>query len=138
MVKKISLKDCPEIMRLAEEGEQLQDLMKLNPEAILIRWINFHLRKAGCERKVNNLGSDLKDSVALLHVLNSLEKDKCGLAGLSEEDLVKRADIMIKNAESIGVPALVRPSDITSGNVKLLTVFVAEVFNTKHGLEELN
>lgn len=45
---------------------------------------------------------------------------------------------MIKNAESIGVPALVRPSDICSGNSKLLTIFVAELFNTKHGLEELN
>lgn len=45
LTKKISLKDCPEIMRLAEEGEELHDLMKLAPEAILIRWINFHLRK---------------------------------------------------------------------------------------------
>lgn len=45
---------------------------------------------------------------------------------------------MIKNAESIGVPPLVRPSDITTGNVKINTIFVAELFNTKHGLEELN
>ena len=45
LVKKISLKDCPEIMRLADEGEELHDLMKLTAEAILIRWINFHLKK---------------------------------------------------------------------------------------------
>lgn len=44
---------------------------------------------------------------------------------------------MIKNSQKIGVPALVRASDITSGNVKLNTVFVASIFNTKHGLEEL-
>jgi hypothetical protein len=44
---------------------------------------------------------------------------------------------MINNAEALGVPALVRPSDITSGNVKLNTVFVASIFNHKHGLEEL-
>jgi hypothetical protein len=138
LLKKISLKDCPEIMRLAEEGETLQDLMKLPPEAILIRWLNFHLKKNGCEKKVNNLGSDLKDSVALVQVLNSLDKEKCSLAPLQEEDLVKRAENLIKNAESIGVPALVRASDICSGNQKLLTVFVAELFNTKHGLEELN
>jgi plastin-1 len=138
LTKKISLKDCPEIMRLAEEGETLQDLMKLPPEAILIRWLNFHLKKAGIEKKVNNLGSDLKDSVALIQVLNSLDKERCSLAALSEEDTVKRADTMIKNAESIGVPALVRASDICSGNSKLLTIFVAELFNTKHGLEELN
>jgi hypothetical protein len=51
LTKKISLKDCPEIMRLAAEGETLQDLMKLNPEAILIRWINFHLKKEGLEKE---------------------------------------------------------------------------------------
>jgi hypothetical protein len=66
LTKKISLKDCPEIMRLAEEGEQLSDLLKLAPEAILIRWLNFHLRKNGCEKKVTNLGKDLADSVALV------------------------------------------------------------------------
>lgn len=45
---------------------------------------------------------------------------------------------MIKNSEALGVPPLIRPSDITSGNVKINTVFVASIFNTKHGLEELN
>jgi hypothetical protein len=125
-------------MRLALEGEELVDLMKLAPEAILIRWINFHLKKQGLDKKVTNLGGDLKDSIALIHVLNSLDKDRCTLAALSEDDIIKRADQLIKNAESIGVPALVRPADVASGNVKLLTVFVAEVFNTRHGLEELN
>lgn len=67
-----------------------------------------------------------------------MDKDKCNLAALSESDLVKRADTTIKNAESIGTPALVRPSDIVSGNSKLLTIFVAELFNTRHGLEQLN
>jgi hypothetical protein len=66
LTKRISLKDCPEIMRLAEEGEQLSDLLKLAPEAILMRWLNFHLRKNGCEKKVTNLGKDLADSVALV------------------------------------------------------------------------
>ena len=44
---------------------------------------------------------------------------------------------MIKNAEKLGVPALVRPADVVSGNVKINTVFVASIFNTKHGMEEL-
>ncbi len=45
---------------------------------------------------------------------------------------------MIHYAESLGVPPLVRPTDITSGNVKINTIFVSELFNAKHGLEELN
>jgi hypothetical protein len=60
--KKITLKDTPEIMRLAEEGEELADLLKLSPETILIRWVNYHLKKAGQERRIKNLGKDLSDS----------------------------------------------------------------------------
>jgi plastin-1 len=97
--------------------------------------LNFHLKKVGVDKQVTNLGSDLKDSVAIIQVLHSLDKDKCSLAALGESDLVKRADATIKTAESIGTPALVRPADIVSGNSKLLTIFVAELFNTRHGLE---
>lgn len=137
LTKSIDLKSCPEIMRLAEEGEELSHLMQLAPEVILVRWVNYHLKKAGVERKINDLGGDLKDSVVLTYVLNRLDPSKCSLAGLQEEDLIKRAEIMINNSLAIGVPPLVRPSDITTGNVKINTVFVAELFNTKHGLEEL-
>jgi plastin-1 len=111
--------------------------MKLPAETILIRWLNYHLRKQGVERKVTNLGADLKDSHVLIYVLNRLEPSKCSLEHLKEEDNIKRAEHMINSALSIGVPPLVRPSDITSGNVKINTVFVAELFNTRHGLEEL-
>jgi len=47
ITNRIDLKHCPELMRLAQEGETLTDLMKLPPESILIRWVNFHLMKAG-------------------------------------------------------------------------------------------
>jgi plastin-1 len=66
----IQLKDCPEIMRLAKDGEELSDLLKVPPEDILIRWINFHLKAAGQNRVVTNLGKDLKDCEALFYVLN--------------------------------------------------------------------
>lgn len=48
----------------------MADLVKLPPEQILIRWINFHLKAAGQEPYVKNLGSDLKDSKALIYVMN--------------------------------------------------------------------
>ncbi len=138
LTKSIDLKNCPEIMRLAEEGEELHDLMKLPAETILLRWINYHLKKQGQDRRVNNLGGDLKDSIALTYVLNRLDPANCSLDALKEEENLKRAETVIRNAESIGVPPLVRPSDITTGNVKINTIFVAELFNTRHGLEELN
>jgi len=72
-VQHIMLKDCPEIMRLAEEGETLEDLMKLPPEQILIRWVNFHLAKNNQSRRIKNLGKDTADSFAMYHVLNRLD-----------------------------------------------------------------
>lgn len=72
-VQHIQLKECPEIMRLAEEGETLEDLMKLPPETILIRWVNFHLAKNGQSRRIKNLGKDTADSFAMYHVLNRLD-----------------------------------------------------------------
>ena len=63
------MKDIPEIMRLAKDGEELADLNKLPPEQILIRWMNFHLKNAG-QNEITNLGKDIADSKACLHVLN--------------------------------------------------------------------
>lgn len=80
----------------------------------------------------------MKDSSSLLYVLHDLDPALCSLDALNEEDLHKRAEAMIKTAETLGIPALIRPTDITSGNVKLNTVFLASIFNHKHGLEQLN
>jgi len=134
----ISLKNCPEIMRLAEGEETLQDLNKLSPEAILIRWINYHLKAAGQSKRVANLGKDLKDSEALYYVLNQLDKTKCPLDGLKESDEVAKAGKMIDNSLALGVPEIASAKDITSANTKVNTLFVAEIFNTKHGLESLS
>lgn len=88
---KIQLKDCPEIMRLAKDGEELNDLQKIPPEDILVRWINFHLKAAGQERQITNLGKDLKDLQALFYVLNQLDKSKCPLTHKDHADEIVRA-----------------------------------------------
>jgi len=121
-------------MRLANEGETLAQLNKLKPEEILIRWINFHLKEAGQSRRVENLGKDLKDSEALLYVLNRLDKNKCPLDALTEADDEKRAAKMIANSIALGVPDLISPRDLLACNTKVNTIFVANIFNTKHGL----
>lgn len=70
-VDNINLKDTPQLIALLEDGETLEDLLKLPPEHILIRWINYHLRAAGKpERQVKNLGKDLEDSQVMMYVLN--------------------------------------------------------------------
>ena len=60
---------CEEIFQLLEDDEDYNDLLNLEHEKMLLRWVNFYLKQVG-EKSVNNLGKDLADSVALLYLLN--------------------------------------------------------------------
>jgi len=41
---------------------------------------------------------------------------------------------MINNSKAIGVSDIIGASDFLKGNSRVNTVYVAEIFNTKHGL----
>ena len=43
----ISSTQVPGLVNLLKEGETLADLMKLGPEEILLRWVNYQLEKVG-------------------------------------------------------------------------------------------
>lgn len=47
------------LIALLREGESLEDLMKLSPEDLLLRWANYHLENAGCN-KISNFSTDIK------------------------------------------------------------------------------
>jgi plastin-1 len=98
--------------------------------------MNFHLRAAG-QPEITNLGSALKDSRSLTYVLNQLDPANCTLAALEEADDVARARQMIACATAMGVEDVLGPDDLVKGNAKVNSVFVAAIFNCKHGLQEL-
>ncbi|ERE65879.1 plastin-3 [Cricetulus griseus] len=56
---------------LLRDGETLEELMKLSPEELLLRWANFHLENSGWQ-KINNFSADIKDSKAYFHLLNQI------------------------------------------------------------------
>ena len=62
LFSKISLAANPNIAALLREGESLNDLMSLSPEELLLRWVNYHLEKAGSERRIKNFSGDIKVS----------------------------------------------------------------------------
>ena len=135
-MKAITLSEVPEIYRLLKDGEELADLQKEKPENVLLRWMNFHLRAAG-QPEIANLGKDLKDSKKLIYVLNQLDSDNCTLDALEEGDDVERATKMIASATAMGVEDAIGPRDLVKGNAKVNSIFVAAIFNCKHGLQEL-
>lgn len=60
----------PALAALLREGETLEDLMKLSPEELLLRWANFHLHNAGWQ-KINNFSSDIKVNLSAICFLVS-------------------------------------------------------------------
>lgn len=70
ILSQINLKDCPYLVRLLHEGEELADLLKLSPDELLIRWFNYHLEQAGSERRIKNLSEDVKDGECYAILLN--------------------------------------------------------------------
>lgn len=40
--------------------QDVEELISLPPEKVLLKWMNFHLKKAGYEKQVTNFSSDVK------------------------------------------------------------------------------
>ena len=49
LLQNINLKDNPNLLRLLQAGEELEELLKLPPEKLLLRWFNYHLEQASLE-----------------------------------------------------------------------------------------
>ncbi|KAI2657257.1 Plastin-3 [Labeo rohita] len=122
---------------LLRDGETIEDLMKLSPEELLLRWANFHLENAGWS-KINNFSHDIKDSRAYFHLLNQIapkgQKEgedhiNIDMSGFSEKDDLKRAECMLQQADRLGCRQFVTSTDVVSGNPKLNLAFVANLFN---------
>ena len=58
--------------------------MKLSPEQILLRWVNHHLARSPSGVQVSNLTSDIKDSLAYLHLLHQIAPRDLGVSTLAE------------------------------------------------------
>ncbi|KAI8378946.1 fimbrin [Blakeslea trispora] len=137
LLSKIDIKQHPELYRLLEDGETLDDLLKLPPDQILLRWFNYHLKAAGWERRVHNFSKDVADGENYTVLLNQLKPESCSRAPLQERDLHRRAEMILDNAEKIHCRKYLTPTALVAGNPKLNLAFVAHLFNTHPGLEPL-
>ena len=138
LFNQITLEHCPGLVRLLKDGEEMQDLMQLSPEATLIRWVNYHLENAGVSRRLNNFTNDIKDSVIYTHLLQQIQPAGTGLSTepLFETNLVKRAERMLQQADQLHCRSFVTPEDVTGGVYKLNVAFVANLFNKHPGLDK--
>ena len=135
LMKDISLKNHPELIRLLKEGETLGDLLKLPKEELLLRWFNYHLTNAQYPTPITNFSGDIKNSERYIVLMNQLDKTKCDKSAIDETDLTKRADKMLNTSKKLGVDGYITSKDVLNGNSKLNILFTAAIFNQCHGLD---
>ncbi|KAI8867256.1 hypothetical protein GQ42DRAFT_164910 [Ramicandelaber brevisporus] len=138
LLAKIDIKYHPELYRLLEENETIERFLRLPPDVILLRWFNYHLKAAGWGRRVTNFSTDVKDGENYTVLLNQIAPNSCSRAPLQEHDLLRRAEMVLQNADSIGCRRYLSPKTLVAGNPKLNLAFVAHLFNTHPCLEPLD
>ncbi|XP_075426216.1 plastin-1 isoform X2 [Ascaphus truei] len=120
------------LITLLRDGEELEELIKLSPEELLLRWVNYHLQNAGWHQ-ISNFSKDIKDSRAYYYLLKEISSsDGSGpidFSGFHETNDLKRANYMLQEADKLGCRQFVMPSDVVAGNPKLNLAFVANLFN---------
>ncbi|KAI7861601.1 fimbrin [Spinellus fusiger] len=138
LLSKIDIKLHPELYRLLEKDETLDEFLRLPPDQILLRWFNYHLNAAGWERRVKNFTKDVADGENYTVLLNQLKPDICSRASLQQKDPLQRAEMVLENAEKIGCRKYLTATAMVSGNSKLNLAFVAYLFNTHPSLDPLS
>lgn len=134
----ITLDSCPGLATLLFDGERLEDLLKLSPEAILLRWVNYHLERAGVARRCTNFQSDITDSEVYTYLLKQIAPTDAGVTveALREHDLSDRAEVMLQQAAKLNCRSFLTPQDVVNGVYKLNLAFVANLFNNHPGLDQ--
>ena len=137
LLGKIDIKLHPELYRLLDDDETLEQFLRLPPEQILLRWFNYHLQNARWERRVTNFSSDVKDGENYTVLLNQLAPDLCSRSPLQTRDLLQRAEQVLQNSEKLDCRKFLTPTSLVAGNPKLNLAFVANLFNTHPGLDPI-
>ncbi|WOH05793.1 hypothetical protein DCAR_0625214 [Daucus carota subsp. sativus] len=132
-----NIKNTPELLELVEEEKDVEELKSMAPEKVLLKWMNYHLKKSGYKKEVTNFSSDLKDGMAYAHLLHALAPELDTGNTLETEDPEERANLILQQADKMECNRYATPTDIVEGSTNLNIAFVAEIFQHRNGLHEV-
>ncbi|XWS31037.1 hypothetical protein CRYUN_Cryun23aG0042600 [Craigia yunnanensis] len=130
----LNLKKTPQLVELVDDSKDVEELLSLAPEKVLLKWMNFHLKKVGYEKQVTNFSSDLKDGEAYAYLLNALAPEHSTPSTLDTKDPTERANMVLQQAEKLDCKRYLTPKDIVEGSPNLNLAFVAQIFQHRNGL----
>ncbi|KAJ0234420.1 Fimbrin-5 [Hirschfeldia incana] len=136
MLADLNFKKTPSLFQLVDDTQDAEELMGLAPEKVLLKWMNFHLKKAGYEKQVTNFSSDVKDGEAYAYLLNALAPEHSTHSTLETKDPTERAKKVLEQAEKMDCKRYLSPKDIVDGSANLNLAFVAQIFQHRNGLTD--
>ncbi|KAG6015707.1 Fimbrin, actin-bundling protein, partial [Claviceps lovelessii] len=138
LLSKIDIKLHPELYRLLDEDETLEQFLRLPPEQILLRWFNYHLKAANWSRRVSNFSSDVKDGENYAVLMAQIGAEYgCTRKPLQTHDLLQRAEEVLQEADKLSCRKFLTPKSLVAGNPKLNLAFVANLFNNHPALDPI-
>lgn len=136
LLNKVSLDKHPELINILQQDEDISIITDNNPEKLLLRWFNFHLKNANHPRVVNNFKRDISDGENYLVLLEQIAPDKVPNSLHEEKDPIKRAELVCQTASQLDALKFISPEDILRGNEKLNLAFTAYLFHKYPGLDK--
>ncbi|KAK8588477.1 hypothetical protein V6N13_087398 [Hibiscus sabdariffa] len=130
----LNLKKTPQLVELVDDSKDVEELMSLPPEKILLRWMNFQLKKSPYKKIVSNFSTDVKDAEAYAHLLNVLAPEYSNPSTLAVKDPFQRAKLVLEHADRMGCKRYLTAKDIVDGSPNLNLAFVAHIFQHRNGL----
>ncbi|KAF5942642.1 hypothetical protein HYC85_020284 [Camellia sinensis] len=133
----LNLKKTPQLLELVDDSKKL---MGLPPEKVLLKWMNFQLKKAGYKILLSYVWywSKVREGLcigeAYAHLLNALAPEHGNASTLDTKDPTERAILILEHAERMDCKRYVTSKDIVKGSTNLNLAFVVQIFQQSNGL----
>ncbi|KAK9830090.1 hypothetical protein WJX72_009729 [[Myrmecia] bisecta] len=136
----INLKSFPSLLALQQEDEQLPALLEVAPEALLLRWLNHHLRQPLSHWRrapITSLDAGVQDGQAYLCLVQQLQPGSVDVAALLREaDPAARASAILSAAQQLtGAAVLPPPAGLLGPNQRLHCLMLSELFHACPALQ---
>ncbi|KER31243.1 hypothetical protein T265_02436 [Opisthorchis viverrini] len=123
--RRMNLHEHPELCKLKQTEEDILDVKCVPPEDLLMRYVNFHLKWAGVDKRLNDIGIELADCVIYAHLLPAIApvtiRGRLIPPGqvLVDENIANRAKAVLQNLREMEADMFLCLNDFTDSHIHL-------------------
>ncbi|XP_063900935.1 uncharacterized protein LOC135145045 isoform X2 [Zophobas morio] len=137
LLKNVSLSENLALIRSLERGEDLYVLINLSPEGILLRWVNYHLKRAQKDVILSSIESGLNDVDVLITVIEQCVQDSDPAKMSKVKDLSntdEKIHCFLSVLRELGLENYLTQRAIEDNCYRVILAFLAEIFHQHLGM----